>query len=121
MGSSFEYLKVWQKSSDFIIEIYDILLQYPDYERYAMVSQIRRATNSVCANIAEGTGRRTKKDFINFLYVARGSLEEVRSFLLISERLGYINKEELNKLKVNSETISKMLNGLIKSLYNEIV
>lgn len=91
MDNSFENLKVWQKSTHLIIGVYEVLTQFPDYEKCAMTAQIRRSVNSICANIAEGTGRRTKKDYINYLYIARGSLQEVKSFLLVSKKLGYVS------------------------------
>ena len=116
MEKRFENLKVWQKSSNYIVDVYKILIQFPAYEKYAMTDQIRRAVNSICANIAEGTGRRTDKDFIHFLYIARGSLEEVKSFLIISKKLGYISEGQLKELIDKAETIGKMLSGLIKSL-----
>lgn len=119
LDSSFENLKVWQKSNDFVIDVYKVLTQFPEYEKYAITAQIRRAVNSICANIAEGTGRRTKKDYLNFLYIARGSLEEVKSFLIVSKKLGYIREEQLMELKEKADTIGKMLNGLIRSLFKE--
>lgn len=119
MDNSFENLKVWQKSTHLIIGVYEVLTQFPDYEKYAMTAQIRRSVNSICANIAEGTGRRTKKDYINYLYIARGSLQEVKSFLLVSKKLGYVSENQLIELIEQADTIGKMLNGLIKSLYKE--
>jgi four helix bundle protein len=76
--------------------------------------------NSICANIAEGTGRRTLKDFVNFLYIAKGSLEETKSFFIIANDLRYIDNENYALLKEQSDEIGRMLNGLIKSLQNKM-
>ncbi|SHE62198.1 four helix bundle protein [Alkalibacter saccharofermentans DSM 14828] len=81
MENNFENLLVWQKSRDLTMVLYDIIDNFPDEEKYAMGSQLRRAVNSISANIAEGTGRGSNKDFANFLYFARGSLFETKNFI----------------------------------------
>lgn len=118
MEKRFENLKVWQKSKDLIINVYKVINEFPEYEKYAMTGQMRRAVNSICANIAEGTGRKSDKELINFLYIARGSLEETKSFLIISYELNYITNAQLEDLLLKSETIGRMLSGLIKSIKN---
>ncbi|MFZ7121273.1 MAG: four helix bundle protein [Eubacteriaceae bacterium] len=116
MERSFENLKVWQKSKAFIIKIYKALSLFPVDEKYSMVDQIKRCSNSICANIAEGTGKNTDKDLINYLYIARGSLNETKSFLIVANELGFLNDESFVELYYNANEIGKMLNGLINSL-----
>lgn len=109
-------LEVWKKSHELVLKVYEATKTYPKSETYALKDQIRRASSSVPANIVEGQSRNTTKEYLQFLYNARGSLEEVRYFLLLSKDLGYIDKDISESLGRDSETLSKMLNGLIKSL-----
>ncbi len=114
--SSFRNLRVWQEAHNLTKEIYKLTGRFPIAERYRLVDQLCRAAASVAANIAEGTGRYSNKDFIKFLYVSRGSLEETRNFLVLAYDLKYINKSEYEKLDIKCIDISKMLNGLIRKL-----
>ncbi len=109
-------LKVLQKAHDLVLEIYNLTSTFPNTERYALVDQIRRASYSIPANIVEGQSRNTTKESLSFLYNARGSIEEVRYFLLLSKDLGYINNGSYQKFETSYEAVSKMLNGLLKSL-----
>ena len=81
-----------------------------------MVDQITRSASSVPANIAEGQARQTTKEYIQYLYNARGSLEETRYHLLLAKDLDYLSQEDYDNLEKKSEEVSKMLNGLLKSL-----
>ena len=107
-------LKVWEKSMDMVIEIYKILENFPNFEKFALADQIRRCAISIPSNIAEGSARNSKKEFIQFLHISLGSLYELQTQLEIALRLNYINK--------NSEIynvifeIEKMLNSLIFSM-----
>ena len=109
-------LEVWKKAHLLVLEIYKITSAYPGTERYGIIDQIRRASYSIPANIVEGQSRNTTKEYLYFLHNARGSVEEVRYFILLSKDLGYINDAIYQKIESEYETISKMLNGLIKSL-----
>lgn len=109
-------LEVWKKAHGLVLEVYKMTARFPNNESYGLVNQLRRASYSVPANIVEGQSRNTTKEYRSFLYNARGSVEEVRYFLLLSMELGYINKEVYEKMESEYETVSKMLNGLIKSL-----
>lgn len=109
-------LDVWKKSHEFVLKMYDVLKTFPKHENYVLTDQIRRAVISVPANIVEGQSRKTTKEYRQFLYNARGSLEEVRYFLLLSKDLGYLDNTVFQLLEADSEILSKMLNGLIKSL-----
>lgn len=114
--ANFKELLVWQKSISFVTEIYRVTEVFPKNEIYGLISQIRRSAVSVPSNIAEGSSRRSKPDYIQFLKISRGSCAEVETQLIISKNLNFLNEE--NYLKLNQEIIeiTKMLNGLINSL-----
>tara|TARA_Y100000310_G_C20376112_1_gene665811 strand:+ start:179 stop:523 length:345 start_codon:yes stop_codon:yes gene_type:complete len=109
-------LEVSKKAHNFCINIYQITNSFPKQELFGITSQMRRATVSVPLNIIEGQNRGTRKDFVRFLYIARGSLEEVRECLLLSKDLNYLKENDYQKLEDQSSEISRMLNGLIKKL-----
>jgi four helix bundle protein len=92
-------LEVWKKSHDLVLKVYEVSKTFPKNEVYALTDQIRRASMSVPANIVEGQSRNTTKEHIQFLYNARGSLEEIRYFLLLSKDLGYMNKDTFQSLE----------------------
>ncbi|HOC02871.1 MAG TPA: four helix bundle protein [bacterium] len=106
----FEDLKVWQKAHRLVLEIYKITKELPQEERFALVSQVRRASVSIPANIAEGFKKRGKKDKSNFYNIAQGSLEELKYYLILSKDLGYV--EDNVKLISDIEEINKMLYAL---------
>ena len=112
----FKELLVWQKSINFVTEIYKETKSFPKSEMYGLVSQIRRATVSIASNIAEGNSRRSVPDYVQFLRISRGSCAEVETQLIISKNLGFLNEEKSLKLNQDITEISKMLNGLINSL-----
>lgn len=114
--SSFRELKVWQAGIDLTEQVYTLTKQFPKEEMYGLTSQIRRAVVSVPSNIAEGHGRDSTKEFLHFLSIAVGSLFEVETQLIIAQRLGYLDKSNLQPLLFKIEEISKMLKGLQKSL-----
>jgi four helix bundle protein len=109
-------LEVWKKSHALVLKVYEVTRTFPKNEMYALTDQIRRASTSIPANIVEGQSRNTTKEYLQFLYNARGSLEEVRYFLLLSRDLGYMNTDTYESLEADGVTLSKILNGLIKSL-----
>ncbi len=113
--NSFERLEVWQFAYKFSLEIYRLVSNFPNKEKYGLVDQLCRAAVSVPVNIAEGSGRGSIKDFQRFLYIARGSLEETKSHLLIAKGLGYVQEKEFETIMALAQRIGKMLNGLIKS------
>jgi len=121
MIQDFEDLKVWQRAHQLALVIYKITKLYPDEEKFGIISQLRRAAISIGNNIAEGFGRRTTKDFINFLYKSFGSLLEVRSMIHISKDLGFINQKQFSNLMNEIIIIHKMLNKLISSLESKKV
>lgn len=109
-------LKVWQASMDFVIEIYNELQRFPAHEKFGLIGQLQRAAVSIPSNIAEGAARKNTRELLQFLYIARGSLSELDTQLEICLRLGYLEKENYERIVVKLETISKMLNGLIASV-----
>ena len=105
---------------DLAVEVYKLSSKFPKEEIYGMTSQIRRAVTSISLNIAEGYGRNTTKNYINSLYIAKGSLQEVESAVILSVRLNFITDEDCEK--VNSLILEefKMFSSLIYSLENKI-
>ncbi len=113
-------LEVWKLSIDFVTEIYAITKSYPKEEQFGITNQIRRAAVSVPSNIAEGAGRRSDKEFLQFLYIALGSVQEIDTQLLISLNLEFISKSDYDNLMTKLNQISKMLFGLIKSIKQKL-
>ena len=112
--SSYKELDAWKKSKELVKEIYFELNSFPSEEKFGLISQIKRASVSVPANIAEGHGRNHTKDTIQFLHISRGSLFEVETLLIISEELGFISIEKSNILLDKISECARILNGLIK-------
>jgi len=104
----FKDLEFWKKSRFFCSEIYDITSKFPDSEKFGLTNQLRRACISIASNIAEGSSRESNKDFTRFLQMALGSAYEIETQLLIAFDLGFLNKDELDKLLKKLETIIKM-------------
>jgi four helix bundle protein len=107
-------LDVWKKSIDLVAQIYDISKSFPKEEVYGLQSQIRRAAISVPSNISEGASRNSKKEFIQFLYIALGSSSEIETQIVVAQKIGYL--PDVEKVLLNIEDIKKMLNGLISYL-----
>lgn len=112
----FKDLIVWQKSVDFVVEIYSVTENFPSKESFGLTSQLRRASVSIASNIAEGNSRRGTADNIQFLKISRGSCAEVETQLIISRRLNFLNEDKFIDLNSRIIEILKMLNGLINSL-----
>jgi len=113
-------LNVWNKAVDFVIEIYKAAEDFPKDERFGLISQIRRASVSISANIAEGAARTSEKEFLHFLSNAQGSASEVETELLIAFRLEYLSKSQYNSLSENLDDIGRMLSGLSNHLRKKI-
>lgn len=118
--SSYKDLIVWQKSMDFAERVYLVTTKFPQHEIYALSNQLRRAVVSVPSNVAEGSCRRSKAEFIRFINIASGSLAEVETQLLLAERLRYLDKSQLNELQAASGEIGKMLFSLQRSLTEKV-
>lgn len=113
---SYKDLIVWQKSIRLVTEIYRVTEKFPRAETYGLASQMQRAAISIPSNIAEGTGRSTKKDFLQFLHVALGSATELETQLIIACNLEYITEQELARTATDLSEVCKMLHGLMKKL-----
>lgn len=109
-------LEIWKESNILCVEVYKITERFPKRENYAIIDQIRRASSSVGANIAEGFGRFHYKDKIKFYYNARGSVCEVQNFLFLSQDLGYTEKEDARKIFLKYENLNKRINTFISSV-----
>ncbi len=112
----FKDLEIWKMSRFFCSNVYKITSSYPETEKFGIVSQLRRASVSVPSNIAEGCSRKSNKDFSRFLEIAIGSLYEIETQLLISDDLGFVQKEELNLLLSDLNSIIKMTSKFKSSL-----
>ena len=109
-------LKVWQRAHALVLDVYTVTRSFPKDELFGLTSQVRRSVSSVPANLVEGQSRNTTKEYLQFLYNARGSLEETRYHLLLAKDLTYLKDETYNHLESQYEQTSKMLNSLIKSI-----
>ena len=116
MVKSFKDLKVWQRSIQLSLAIYRLTAGFPKEERFGLASQLQRAGVSVPSNIAEGYGRGSRKDYKQFLAIARGSTLEVQTQLIIAKELGYCKLETPKQAESLSEEVSKMLYALIQKL-----
>lgn len=108
-------LDVWKDSIELVVDIYNLTSDFPTEEKYSIVSQLRRAAVSVPSNIAEGAARNSVKEFVQFLYIALGSLSEIDTQLIISQKLDFINSDAPDIFK-KIQSIRKQIFGLIRSL-----
>jgi four helix bundle protein len=112
----YKELDVWHKAVTLAIATYKATGAFPEGEKFGLIAQMRRAATSVPANIAEGWGRGTTKEYIQFLLIARGSLMEFETQAVIGGRLNYLTEVQLGALQGQIAEVGKMLNGLIQSL-----
>ena len=113
-------LDVYNLSKQYVMQVYQLLRGYPEYERYALCDQLRRAVISIPSNIAEGAGRMALKERLHFYDIAYGSLTETVCQLEISRDLGYINDEQFSSLEETAKRISMTLIALKKSIQDKI-
>ncbi|MCS7216038.1 MAG: four helix bundle protein [Thermodesulfovibrio sp.] len=113
---SYQDLQVWKKGIELTEKIYQVCKSFPQEEKYALTSQIQKSAISIPANIAEGWGRNSKKEYIQFLSIARGSVYELETHLIIAQKIGYIQEALLKELLQMTESLGKMLLSLIRSL-----
>ncbi len=112
-------IKAWEAADDLTVSIYDHTKTFPKEEVYGLTNQLRRSAYSVPANIAEGSARESKKDYLHFLYIARGSLTEAQYFVHLSHRIGYLSDEEFATLGDHIKGTFARLHGLIKAVQKE--
>ena len=113
---SYRELEVWRLSMDLAVECYRLTKGFPNEELFGMTSQIRRAAAAIPANTAEGQGRNHTKEFLRHLSVARGSLMELETQLMLSQRVGLLDQAKTTPILTLTERISRMLTGLRKAL-----
>ena len=113
MATDFRDLRVWQAAMELVEKVYQYTARLPPEERFGLVSQIRRAAVSVPSNIAEGNARTTRGEYVQFLGIARGSLAELETQLLLCPRLGYPSTETLC---TDLRQVNRQLQALIRSL-----
>lgn len=114
--SDYKKLKVWNYAHNYAIEIYMLTKNFPDEEKYGMVSQLRRSSVSIPTNIVEGCGQIDNGNLVRFLGIAKGSAFESEYQLLLSKDLGFISQEQYNIMNEKVKYIIRMLNKLISSL-----
>ncbi len=113
---TFRELVASQKAMDLAVDVYEFSRQFPSEEKFGLTSQIRRASVSVPSNIAEGHGRRTSKDFANFLWIANGSIGEIETQALLAERLGFASQEATKTVMARCDEVGRITRGLRTSL-----
>ena len=109
-------LEAWSRSIDLVIDVYRSTDHFPKEERYGLTGQIRRAAVSIPANLAEGAGRHSQKEFAHFLSNSQGSASELETELIIANRLGFLDEASFAKLIGQLERIGRLITGLTRHL-----
>jgi len=112
-SGTYEDLRVWRRAMDLVLEVYRCTALFPKQEIYGLTSQMRRSAVSVPSNIAEGKGRFSRKELLQFLFHARGSLLELRTQITIARELGFLSAPEGESLTQHACEVGRLLNGLI--------
>jgi four helix bundle protein len=112
-------IEAWRLADDLTVGVYQVTRSFPQEERYGLTSQLRRAAYSVPANIAEGSARRSQKDYLNFLQIARASLAETQYFVHLATRLSYLKPEDAERVGGEIKRTFACLHGLILAVENE--
>lgn len=111
---AFTDLKTWQEGHVLVIEVFRITKDFPSREMYSLVDQMRRCSVSITSNIAEGFGRQTYKEKLQFYFIAQGSLTELKNQLLIARDVGYLKNTNYNSILEKSNGVHQLLQGLIQ-------
>lgn len=119
MSRDFRKIKAWQLADELTVMTYSMTTQFPHDEMYGLISQLRGATSSVAANIAEGANRSTQKEYLHFLSMARGSLAGAEYFFHLSKRLSYLSVSDYNKIDEGRKEAASVLNGLMRAVHSE--
>jgi four helix bundle protein len=114
--NSYRDLLIWQSAIELAEKCYSATNSFPGREMYGMSAQIRRAAASIAANIAEGYGREQRGSFIQFLRIAQGSLKELETHIILSERVGLMARDNVGRLLNQSDDLGRMLRAMIRSL-----
>ena len=113
---NFEKLEIWELAIEMSVSIYSITKDFPKEEKFGLVSQLRRASNSISANIAEGNARLGEKDKARFIQIAYGSTIEVLNHLILAQKLGFIDEKTLNELRIKIQELTNKLNSFHNSI-----
>jgi four helix bundle protein len=119
-AKSFTSLIAWQKAHQLVILLYRETKKFPREEIHSLTDQMRRAVVSISSNLAEGFNRQGKKEKIQFYFMALGSLTEIQNQLLIARDIGYMDKDQFDHAAGKTVEVSKLINGLIKSIKNSV-
>lgn len=111
--ASFTDLIVWQEGHKLVILIYRMTKEFPKEETYSLIDQMRRAVTSITSNVAEGFGRQTYKEKVQFYYQAKGSLTELKNQIFIAKDIQYLNQSQVDQLISQSNRVDQLLQGLI--------
>ncbi len=114
MAKGFFDILAWQKADDLAVDIYETTKSFPRHQLYSLTNQMQRASVSVAANIAEGSGRRTIRDYLRFLYIAKGSFTELEYYIHLSRRLGYLSETDYQRLDALQDETARVLTGFIR-------
>lgn len=117
----FTDLRVWKQAHELTLLIYRLSEAFPRSERFGMISQIRRSASAVPANIAEGFGRRTTRELLRSIQIARGELEETRYFLILARDLGHVQPPEFDRAAAACDSVGKLINALGSSLSKRLL
>jgi len=117
---NFTDLKIWQLSHQLTIQIYKLTATFPRSELFGITSQIRRSSSSISANIAEGFGRKGSKEFIQFLFQAKGSLLETQNFIILARDLKFLDSYTSTDLLSKYTQLTKMINSFVTSIKNKL-
>ena len=115
MSGTFEDLLAWQRAMELVFQVYRDTEAFPKHEMFGLTSQLRRAAVSVASNVAEGKGRGSDKELIQFLNCSRGSVYEIQTQLRIAQQLRYLTGEQAAALRERFDEVGRLLNGLIKA------
>ncbi|MBE9036602.1 four helix bundle protein [aff. Roholtiella sp. LEGE 12411] len=116
---SYQDLQVWQEGMNLAESCYLLTRNFPKEETYGITTQIRRSAVSIPANIAEGYGRKTRGEYIQFLYIAQGSLKELETHMILSKRVNLIEAQSIDSVLAQCQLVGRLLQGLIRSLENK--
>jgi four helix bundle protein len=109
-------LILWQKSMNLAVRVYNLSHRLPRNETFGLVSQIRRAGSSIPSNIAEGSARKSTREFVHFLHIARGSMAELETHLMLAQRIGYLTADEVAETQTAMDEVGRILDSVLSGL-----
>ncbi len=115
----YQELIVWQKAMDLVLLVYGATSGFPQKEVFGLTNQLRRAAVSIPSNIAEGQGRKTTRDFVHYLAISNGSLQELETQVILASRLNYLDEVQQTEILDRSAKVGRLINGLTKSLMKD--